>query len=155
MNNTTAGPGPAVGIMGAGAIGLYVGGMLAKAGAHVVFAARGRTLESLSRGLSLSRYDGFKAALKPEHYAVGGVDGLAECDVVLFCTKSGDTEAAAIDLARVLKPDARSSACRTASAMWSCSSDWCRPIRSSQALSPSTWSAYPPMPCIARWKARF
>jgi 2-dehydropantoate 2-reductase len=106
MNNTTAGPGPAVGIMGAGAIGLYVGGMLAKAGAHVVFAARGRTLESLSRGLSLSRYDGFKAALKPEHYAVGGVDGLAECDVVLFCTKSGDTEAAAIDLARVLKPDA-------------------------------------------------
>jgi 2-dehydropantoate 2-reductase len=106
MNNTTAGPGPAVGIMGAGAIGLYVGGMLAQAGAHVVFAARGRTLESLSRGLSLSRYDGFKAALKPEHYAVGGVDGLAECDVVLFCTKSGDTEAAAIDLARVLKPDA-------------------------------------------------
>ena len=58
------------------------------------------------RGLSLSRYDGFKAALKPERYEIGGVDSLGTCDVVLFCTKSADTEAAAIDLARVLKADA-------------------------------------------------
>lgn len=92
--------------MGAGAIGLYVGGMLAEAGARVVFAARGRTLDSISRGLSLSRYDGFKAALKPEQYEVGGVDSLGTCDMVLFCTKSADTEAAAVDLARVLKADA-------------------------------------------------
>lgn len=95
-----------VGIMGAGAIGLYVGGMLAEAGAQVVFAARGRTRDSVARGLSLSRYDGFKAALKPERYVSGGVDRLGNCDVVLFCTKSGDTETAAVDLAKVLKADA-------------------------------------------------
>lgn len=103
MRGATAEGGLTIGIMGAGAIGLYVGGMLAAAGAQVVFAARGRTRESVARGLSLSRYDGFKAALKPEQYALGGPDSLKACDVVLFCTKSADTEAAALNLARVLK----------------------------------------------------
>jgi 2-dehydropantoate 2-reductase len=106
MDGATAEDRPKIGIMGAGAIGLNVGGMLAEAGARVVFAARGRTLEAISRGLSLSRYDGFKAALKPERYEIGAVDSLGTCDVVLFCTKSADTETAAIDLERVLKADA-------------------------------------------------
>ena len=105
MTSAAAQTNPKIGIMGAGAIGLYVGGMLAESGARVVFATRGRTLESVSRGLSLSHYDGFKTALKPEQYRVGGVDSLAECDVVLFCTKSGDTEAAAIELSGSLKAD--------------------------------------------------
>jgi 2-dehydropantoate 2-reductase len=106
MDGATAEDRPKIGIMGAGAIGLYVGGMLAEAGARVVFAARGRTRDSVARGLSLSRYDGFKAALKPERYEIGAVDSLGTCDVVLFCTKSADTETAAIDLERVLKADA-------------------------------------------------
>ena len=97
---------PTIGIMGAGAIGLYVGGMLADGGARVVFAARGRTLDALGRGLALSRYDGFKRELKPETYRAGGAKALAECDVVLFCTKSGDTEAAARELSGSLKPGA-------------------------------------------------
>lgn len=97
---------PRIGVMGAGAIGLYVGGMLAEGGARVVFAARGRTLEAVSRGLAVTRYDGFKAELKPGSYEVGGVERLAGCDVVLFCTKSGDTETAALDLLEVLKPGA-------------------------------------------------
>ncbi|WP_339763322.1 2-dehydropantoate 2-reductase [uncultured Hoeflea sp.] len=95
-----------IGIMGAGAIGLYVGGMLAQSGARVVFAARGRTLASVQRGLSLSRYDGFKATLKPEQYEVGSAGDLAGCPIVLFCTKSGDTEAAALELAKALQPGA-------------------------------------------------
>lgn len=106
MTGITAQTAPKIGIMGSGAIGLYVGGMLAQGGAQVVFAARGRTLASVQRGLSLSRYDGFNAALKPERYGIGGVEGLAECDVVLFCTKSGDTEAAATELGRFLSPGA-------------------------------------------------
>ena len=106
MTNPSADSIAKIGVMGAGAIGLYVGGMLADSGAHVVFAARGRTLASLRRGLSLSRYDGFKSALKPECYEVGSVESLAHCDIVLFCTKSGDTEAAASELAAHLKPDA-------------------------------------------------
>jgi 2-dehydropantoate 2-reductase len=97
---------PKIGIMGAGAIGLYVGGMLAQSGARVVFAARGRTLASVQRGLSLSRYDGFKATLKPEQYKVGSAGDLADCPIVLFCTKSGDTEAAALELAKALPPGA-------------------------------------------------
>lgn len=106
MNDAKAGNVTKIGIMGAGAIGLYVGGMLAESGASVAFATRGRTLEAVARGLSLSRYDGFKAALKPERYEVGGVELLADCDVVLFCTKSGDTEPAALELAQSLKPGA-------------------------------------------------
>jgi len=106
MNDTKAENVAKIGIMGAGAIGLYVGGMLAESGAQVVFATRGRTLEAVGRGLSLSRYDGFKAALKPERYQVGGVDRMADCDLVLFCTKSGDTEPAALELATSLKPGA-------------------------------------------------
>ena len=106
MGKASADSNPKIGIMGAGAIGLYVGGMLAESGTRVVFAARGRTLASVQRGLSLSSYDGFKAALKPEQYEIGGVGGLSDCDVVLFCTKSGDTEAAALELAASLKPDA-------------------------------------------------
>lgn len=48
---------PHIGILGAGAIGLYVGGMLASGGARVTFAARGRTLGALSQspGLVASR----------------------------------------------------------------------------------------------------
>ncbi|MEP3438134.1 MAG: 2-dehydropantoate 2-reductase [Hoeflea sp.] len=99
-------PVPIIGIMGAGAIGLYVGGMLAQGGAQVVFAARGRTLEALGRGLAVSRYDGFKAELKPEHYRTGSAHALASCDIVLFCTKSGDTESAARELAGTLGPGA-------------------------------------------------
>jgi 2-dehydropantoate 2-reductase len=106
MSNGTVYTIPKIGIMGAGAIGLYVGGMLAEGGARVVFAARGRTLASVQRGLSLSRYDGFKSTLKPEQYAVGSVGNLANCEMVLFCTKSGDTEAAALELAKTLKPGA-------------------------------------------------
>jgi len=106
MTSASAETIPKIGIMGAGATGLYVGGMLTEGGARVVFVTRGRTLEAVSRGLSLSRYDGFKAALKPERYEVGGVDSIADCDIVLFCTKSGDTEAAAVELSKALKPDA-------------------------------------------------
>ena len=95
-----------IGIMGAGAIGLYVGGMLSHGGAAVTFAARGRTLEALTRGLAVSRRDGFRAELKPGRYTVGNVAGLADCDIVLFCTKSGDTEIAARDLAGSIKAGA-------------------------------------------------
>ncbi|OCW56630.1 2-dehydropantoate 2-reductase [Hoeflea olei] len=94
---------PKIGIMGAGAIGLYVGGVLAHGGAPVAFAARGRTLEALGRGLAITRHDGFKAELKPENYVAGGVELLADCDIVLFCTKSGDTGEAAAALAPVLE----------------------------------------------------
>jgi 2-dehydropantoate 2-reductase len=106
MSNATADTIAKIGIMGAGAIGLYVGGMLAESGARVVFAARGRTLASVQRGLSLSRYDGFKATLKPEQYEVGEAGNLADCQIVLFCTKSGDTETAALELSKWLRPGA-------------------------------------------------
>jgi 2-dehydropantoate 2-reductase len=95
-----------IGIMGAGAIGLYVGGMLAAADASVTFAARGRTLDALSRGLAVTRLGGFKAELKPDRYRAGPAARLGRCDIVLFCTKSGDTQTAARELADVLKPGA-------------------------------------------------
>lgn len=93
-----------IGIMGAGAIGLYVGGMLAGFGASVAFAGRGRTLDALSRGLAVTRLGGFKIELRPHQYRAGDVTELAGCEIILFCTKSGDTAQAATELSKVVKP---------------------------------------------------
>jgi 2-dehydropantoate 2-reductase len=93
-----------IGIMGAGAIGLYIGGMLGGFGSSVAFAGRGRTLEALSRGLAVTRFGGFKIELKPHQYRAGDVTTLAGCDIILFCTKSGDTQEAATALSKVVNP---------------------------------------------------
>ncbi|WP_422369897.1 2-dehydropantoate 2-reductase [Hoeflea sp.] len=102
MSSTSNNQHARIGVMGAGAIGLYVGGMLAASGASVSFAGRGRTLEALSRGLAITRLGGFKVELKPHQYRAGDVTALAGCDTVLVCTKSGDTGQAATELSKVV-----------------------------------------------------
>jgi 2-dehydropantoate 2-reductase len=82
------------GIMGTGGVGGYFGGMLARAGAEVVFIARGPHLKALrSNGL---RVDSVKSgdftvtkALFTDDSAKAGI-----CDVVLFCVKTTSNEAA-------------------------------------------------------------
>ena len=56
-------PGPVL-VMGAGAVGSYVGGSLAAAGVPVTFVARGRMLAVLRRhGLTLTDLDGRRDVL--------------------------------------------------------------------------------------------
>lgn len=90
-------------VLGAGAIGCYVGARLAAAGQRVTLVGRPRVLEPLAQGgLQVSDLDGFSAHLGPDqlHLApdLAGVDLLAPA-VILLCVKGGATESAAHELA--------------------------------------------------------
>ena len=84
--------GPAVAVMGAGAVGCYYGGMLARAGHPVTLVARAPHVEAIRReGLRMqtTQFDErVRLAASTEPQAVQGAG------LVLFCVKSGDTEAA-------------------------------------------------------------
>jgi len=92
-----------VAVMGAGAVGCYFGGMLARAGHDVTFIARPQHVEAIGR-------DGLRMETKTfdEHVhvrAVADADGAHDADVVLFCVKSMATESAGRQLLAFLRPD--------------------------------------------------
>lgn len=94
-----------VGIMGAGAIGCYVGGRLAAAGADVTLVGR----ESLARevaahGLRITDFRGFDAIVKNVAF-VTTTEPLRDMDVVIVTVKSLDTRATGQALAKVLNRD--------------------------------------------------
>lgn len=81
-----------VAVMGAGAVGCYFGGMLARAGHDVTFIARPQHVEAIRR-------DGLRMETKTfdervQLKAVTEADGARDADLVLFCVKSMDTESA-------------------------------------------------------------
>jgi 2-dehydropantoate 2-reductase len=91
-----------VAVYGAGAVGGYFGGRLAQAGAFVQLIARGRHLEALKgSGLRVRSVRGDFQLRLP---ATDDPAEVGPCDVVLFCVKSFDTEAAAARLASLLAP---------------------------------------------------
>lgn len=93
-----------IAVMGAGAVGCYYGGMLARAGHAVVLIGRPQHVEAMRRdGLFLDTQS-FQAHVPIEAYTdAGGVRG---AKLVLCCVKSPDTKSAARDMAPHLAPDA-------------------------------------------------
>jgi 2-dehydropantoate 2-reductase len=93
-----------VAVMGAGAVGCYFGGMLARAGHEVVLIARPQHVEAIARdGLRLQTTtfdERVRLAASSEPGAVQGAK------LVLFCVKSLDTEAAGALLRPHLAADA-------------------------------------------------
>ena len=91
-------------VMGAGAVGCYYGGMLARAGNPVTLIARAQHVQAVQRaGLRLETrsFDAFVAMqASPDASAVRGAK------LVLFCVKSTDTESAGAAMAPFLEPDA-------------------------------------------------
>jgi 2-dehydropantoate 2-reductase len=86
-----------IAVMGTGAVGAYFGAKLAAAGHEVAFIARGRHLRALiANGLQVTSANGdFKvkrAVFTDDPARIG------EVDLILFCVKSYDTEAAAEQL---------------------------------------------------------
>jgi 2-dehydropantoate 2-reductase len=89
-------------VMGAGGTGGYFGAKLARAGVNVTFVARGAHLAAVRAGLRVrSDIEGEWTVPAP---AVERADGLPPADLVLFCVKSFDTEAAAEVIRPVVGP---------------------------------------------------
>ncbi|GIK84618.1 MAG: 2-dehydropantoate 2-reductase [Betaproteobacteria bacterium] len=94
-----------VAVLGAGAVGCYFGGMLARAGARVTLIGRPAHVEAIARdGLVVVRDSG---ETRIRVAATTDDDAVRDADLVLFCVKSTDTEAAARAIAAPLDPAAR------------------------------------------------
>lgn len=84
--------------MGAGAVGCYFGGMLARAGAPVTLIGRQSHVEAIAREALFIESSHFQ-----ERVAVAAStqpDAARDADIILFCVKTTDTEEAA----RLLEP---------------------------------------------------
>ncbi|CAN7714874.1 ketopantoate reductase family protein [Paraburkholderia hospita] len=92
-----------VAVMGAGAVGCYYGGMLARAGHEVVLIGRPQHVEAIERsGLRLEAQsfdERIPLAASTQASAVQGAK------LVLFCVKSTDTQSAALEIKPFLAPD--------------------------------------------------
>jgi 2-dehydropantoate 2-reductase len=91
-------------VIGAGGTGGYFGGLLARAGEDVTFIARGAHLEALrARGLTLeSRLAGtFTVPVQ----ATDDPSEVGPVDLILFCVKTYDTDAAAESIRPLIRPD--------------------------------------------------
>ena len=94
-----------VAVVGAGAVGCYYGGMLARTGVPVTLIGRPSHVDAMERdGLRLT------TAAFDEHVAVEAstdMAAVAGATLVLVCVKSTDTEPTGAELAPHLAPDAR------------------------------------------------
>ncbi|MBK9571521.1 MAG: 2-dehydropantoate 2-reductase [Rhodoferax sp.] len=93
-----------VAVMGAGAVGCYFGGMLARAGHSVTLIARPQHVQAIMRDgmrLQTTTFD--------EHLHLGAsseASAVQGANLVLFCVKSTDTESAGTLIRPHLAPDA-------------------------------------------------
>ena len=91
-------------VLGAGAVGCYYGGMLARAGREVVLIGRQQHADAINRDGLYMETRSFK-----EHVRVAtrtDAAGIAGADMVLCCVKSTDTAQAAAEMAPHLAADA-------------------------------------------------
>jgi 2-dehydropantoate 2-reductase len=93
-----------IAVVGAGAVGSFYGAMLARAGHRVRLIGRPPHVRAIEAdGLRLhmnGQIESIRVAASADLAAVG------DADLVLFCVKSGDTDAVARELAPLLKPGA-------------------------------------------------
>lgn len=93
-----------IAVVGAGAVGCYFGGMLARAGTPVTLIGRAAHVDAINRnGLFLERSD-FQAHIKVQ--ADTRVEAVRDATIVLLSVKTTDTETAAAALAPHLGRDA-------------------------------------------------
>ena len=95
---------PRFAVMGAGSVGCFFGGMLARAGFPVTLIGRQSHVDAVNRdGLWLDA-KAFSEHI-PMQASTGG-SGVAGAKVILFCVKSADSAEAARQMAPHLEPDA-------------------------------------------------
>ena len=95
---------PRIAVVGAGAVGGYFGGMLARAGAPVTVIGRQPFVEAVKKaGLQLDTVQ-FHETVYPD--ASTEIVAASGAEVILFCVKTTDTARAAEGLAKHISPDA-------------------------------------------------
>jgi len=83
-----------IAVIGAGGVGGYYGGLLARQGHQVTFMARGAHLQAIRKnGLQIKSVFGDFRIVPAQ--ATDDPSQVGESDLILFCTKTYDTEAAA------------------------------------------------------------
>jgi 2-dehydropantoate 2-reductase len=93
-----------IAVIGAGGVGGYFGGRLAAAGADVHFLARGAHLDALrANGLRIESPKGNVHIARVN--ATADPSAIGPCDIVLFCVKLYDLEAALASLPPLVGPD--------------------------------------------------
>jgi 2-dehydropantoate 2-reductase len=101
-----------VGILGAGAIGCYVGLRLLHTNVDVVLVGRQSLLTSVSDGngsMTAESLTGFTATMPtPPSIATTDINVLAHCDIIIVALKVGATTGAGTELAAVLRSSGRS-----------------------------------------------
>jgi 2-dehydropantoate 2-reductase len=101
---TEPAPWPKIAVVGAGAVGGYFGGMLARAGAPVVMIGRPPFVEAVKKnGLLLDTLH-FNEGVRVQ--AATELEAVRDAEVVLFCVKTTDTAATARNLAPLVSPQA-------------------------------------------------
>jgi 2-dehydropantoate 2-reductase len=95
---------PKIAVVGAGAVGGYFGGMLARAGAPVVMIGRAAFVEAVNQNGLLLDTLRFKESVRVE--ASTELDAARGAEVVLFCVKTTDTAETARAIAPLLSPSA-------------------------------------------------
>jgi 2-dehydropantoate 2-reductase len=95
---------PKIAVVGAGAVGGYFGGMLARAGAPVIFIGRPAFVDAVKRNGLFLHTTSFQERVKVE--ASTELSAARGAEIILFCVKTTDTAATARDLAKILSPGA-------------------------------------------------
>jgi 2-dehydropantoate 2-reductase len=92
---------PKVAILGAGSVGCFIGGAWLAAGVPVTFIGRPKLAKDLDvHGLTLSDYSGWQVRLGPGEVDFRcGPEALEDAEIIVLTVKSGDTAAAADDIA--------------------------------------------------------
>jgi len=93
-----------VAVVGAGAVGSFYGGMLARAGQRVVLIGRPPHVAAIERDGLMLDMAGRIETIRID--AAATLEAVRGADLVLFCVKSTDTEAVARELAPLLEPHA-------------------------------------------------
>ena len=93
-----------VAVLGAGAVGCYYGGMLARAGHPVTLIGRATHVEAFRK--SGLRFEALKFDERIPVEASTSVEAVRGAQLVLFCVKSTDTDTAAAAMAPFLDADA-------------------------------------------------
>ncbi|MEV0433453.1 2-dehydropantoate 2-reductase [Nocardia sp. NPDC050413] len=93
-------------VLGAGSVGVFVGGQLAAAGMEVIFVGRQRVLDDIAEhGLRLTDLDGGATEVGPDRFGLAlAPDEPERADLVLVTVKSADTATAARTVAGRLRP---------------------------------------------------